>query len=150
MNRVTKYLAAGSIILILTSFIAVSANRVSFSIDISKDLYSYYAPQDTSENDSIDLQYPFREDPNSPFSDVGSTSPLFLRNPSNIRSNIEYDPTTNTYVFSEKVGQLNYRPSTTMSLDEYRRFEMEQAKRDYWAQRRSGESPDMQKQVCSI
>ena len=144
MNRVTKYLAAGNVILILTSFFAVNAERISFSIDFSDEFFSYYAPQDTSDKDSIDLKYPFRKDPSSPFSDVGKTSPLFLRNPSNIRSEIIYDPATNSYVFSEKIGELNYRPSTAMSLDEYRRFEMEQAKRDYWTQRRLGESPDMQ------
>ena len=87
--------------------------------------------------DSVDLRYPFREDPDGNISDPGDISPLFLSNPSNIETNIVYDPVSNTYVFSDKVGRFNYRPSRVMSFDEYRTFEMNQAKSQYWKQRRA-------------
>ena len=90
------------------------------------------------QGDSTDLQYPFREDPNAAFSDAGEISPLYLNNPSNIQSEIVYDPETHSYVFSEKIGSFNYRPSKVMSFDEYRNFEMSQAKKRYWEQRRAG------------
>lgn len=73
---------------------------------------------------------------------MGKTSPLYLHNPSNIRSNIEFDPETGTYVFSEKVGSLNFRNPTYMTFDEYRRYDMQNAKREYWRQRARGENPD--------
>jgi len=96
------------------------------------------------QGDSIDLRYPFREDPDAVFSDVGQASPLFLHNPSNIESEIVYDPKTNSYVFSEKVGRLNYRPSRIMSFDEYRNYELTQSKRQYWNQRRAGDNLETQ------
>ena len=94
--------------------------------------------------DSIDLRYPFREDPDGNISDPGDISPLFLSNPSNIESDIVYDPRTNSYVFSEKVGRFNYRPSRVMSFDEYRTFEMNQATRQYWKQRRGNDNLETQ------
>jgi len=144
LNRVTKYLAACSYILILISFRMVDAEPLRLPYNLA-DLNAFLVlPQDTTESDSIDLKFPFKEDPLSPFSDVGKNSPLFLNNPSNIQSNIVFDPETNTYVFSEKIGSLNYRPNSYMTIDEYREFEQEEAKRDYWVQRRLGESPDLQ------
>jgi len=96
------------------------------------------------QGDSIDLPYPFRADPDVVSSDVGETSPLFLSNPSNIESDIVYDPETNSYVFSEKVGQFNYRPSRVMSFDEYRTYEMARSKKQYWDQRRAGDNLETQ------
>ena len=100
MNKVTKYLAAGSIILI---------NLIS---GINRPFASYYPlyipageihPQlpDSTEQDTVDLKYPFKEDPISLQSDVGINSPLYLRNPSNISSEIVYDAETNSVEFLE-------------------------------------------------
>lgn len=96
------------------------------------------------QQDSIPLRYPFRQDPDAVSSDFGEVSPLYLNNPSNIESEIVYDPETNSYIFSEKVGRFNYRPSRIMSFDEYRNFEMSSSKRRYWEQRRSGDNLETQ------
>ncbi len=96
------------------------------------------------QGDSTNLRYSFREDPGAVVSDVGNISPLYLSNPSNIESDILYDPETNSYVFSEKIGRFNYRPSRVMGFDEYRNFEMSQAKQQYWSQRRAGDNLETQ------
>lgn len=118
----------------------IDAALIFPSLEVIYNPYQLDRLQDPSLQDSIDLKYPFKEDPVMPFSDAGRISPLFLKNPSNVSSEIIYDPETNSYIFSEKVGRLNYRPSTYMTFDEYRQFEMNEAKRDYWQQRRLGES----------
>jgi len=94
--------------------------------------------------DSIDLRYPIREDPDGNITDPGEISPLFLNNPSNIESSIVFDPVTNTYVFSDKIGRFNIRPPRVMSFDEYRSFEMNKAKSQYWKQRRAGDNMETQ------
>ena len=133
-------MAAGSFILLSASSHLIDA---AFFIP-SPELIFFHdqniQPQDPSDKDSVDLKYPFREDPALPFSDAGKISPLFLNNPANVSSDIIYDPKSNSYVFSEKVGSFNYRPATYMTFDEYRQFEMNEATRDYWQQRRLGES----------
>ena len=85
-----------------------------------------------AQTDSIRLQYPFRDEIGYPFSNSGVTSPLYLRNPSNIEQTIVYDPVTGQYVFSEKIGQLNYRPATSMSMKEYMIYDRKTAVSEYW------------------
>ncbi len=120
---------------IKTSFI-ILVFLVAFSFP-GKSKASYYfinpQPGDTLKKDS--LRYPFTDEVRYPFSSSGSYSPLHLGNPSNVNSTIVYDPETGQYVFSEKVGELNFRPPTYMSLDEYREYEEKTAKRNYWIKR---------------
>jgi cell surface protein SprA len=96
------------------------------------------------QGDSINLRYPIRENPGAVSPDEGPSSPLFLKDPSNVESSIVYDPETNSYVFSEKIGRFNYRPSRVMTFDEYRNFDMTQAKKRYWNQRRAGDNVETQ------
>ncbi len=72
-----------------------------------------------------------RPDPARPWEQTKS-SPLFLRNPSNITTRVEYDGRNNQYIIYQKAGSLDYRKPVTMSADEYRRWEFNQAMREYW------------------
>ncbi len=65
-------------------------------------------------------------------------SPLFLRNPSNIKSNVIYDPVKNEYVLYQKVGAFDYRTPVFMTPEEYRKFEYNRAMREYWESRITG------------
>ena len=94
--------------------------------------------------DSTDLQFPLKEDPTNPLPGSILQSPLYLENPSNIQENIIYDPVSNSYIFSEKIGKINIRTPGIMSFDEYRQYEMDQAKKRYWQQRRSGDNIETQ------
>jgi cell surface protein SprA len=60
-----------------------------------------------------------------------------LKNPSNVKSEVEYDPVSNSYLFKYKVGSLDYRTPTSMSLKEYSDYEMKQAVHDYWGEKAS-------------
>ncbi|NJK84942.1 MAG: cell surface protein SprA [Bacteroidales bacterium] len=62
-------------------------------------------------------------------------SPLFLDDPSNVKSSVTFNPETNEYILSKKVGNLDYRPSSVMSFKEFREYEKEVAKRNYWVTR---------------
>jgi cell surface protein SprA len=96
------------------------------------------------------LRYPINEKNNFPFSTSGIISPMLLRQPSNVKQSIVYDPVTNRYVFSEKIGELNYRPPSSMSLSEYRRYEAQKSKTDYWREKmmeESGAGPSFMKNL---
>jgi len=95
-------------------------------------------PSDTTTGTG--LRYPINESNNYPFSTSGVQSPLLLKPPSNISQNIEYDPESGRYVFTEKVGELNYRPPSSMSLDEYRKYEAEKGKANYWREKSLSET----------
>ena len=70
-------------------------------------------------------------DPSYPW-EAKESSPLFLRNPSNITTRVEYDGRNNQYIIYQKAGSLDYRRPVYMSPEEYRRYEFNQAMREYW------------------
>ncbi len=70
-------------------------------------------------------------DPSYPW-EARKSSPLFLTNPSNILTKVEYDGRNNQYIIYQKIGELDYRRPVFMSPDEYRRYEFDQAMREYW------------------
>ncbi len=66
-------------------------------------------------------------------------APLFLDNPSNIKSSVIYDPEKNEYILYQKVGAFDYRTPVHMSPEEFRKYEFGRAMRDYWQSRISGD-----------
>jgi cell surface protein SprA len=88
-----------------------------------------------SQTDTVKLQYPFTDEIRYPFSSSGISSPLYLRNPSNIEQSVVFDPVTGQYVFSEKIGQLNFRPASSMSIQEYMEYDRKTSVKDYWLQK---------------
>ena len=113
MGRIYKYISRGVILAILCIPTLLNA-------------------QDTTKTD---LKYPFNDNPNYTPPNQGYQSPLFLNNPSNIESTVEYDPVTNQYILSRKIGEMSYRSNTYMTLDEYREYNAKQTEKDYWQQR---------------
>ena len=61
-------------------------------------------------------------------------SPLFLKNPPNVRSYVVYDTDKNEYIIYERVGNFNIRTPVYMSPDEFRKYEYRRAMLDYWQQ----------------
>ncbi len=68
-------------------------------------------------------------------------APLFLDNPSNIKSTVVYDPVKNEYVIYQKVGTFDYRTPVHMSPEEFRKYQFNKEMRDYWQSRVSGAEP---------
>ncbi|MCX6332721.1 MAG: cell surface protein SprA [Bacteroidia bacterium] len=90
--------------------------------------------QDTTKKSILKLQ----DDSGIPW-ELQQKSPLFLKNPSNIRESIIYDAEKNEYVIYKKVGSFDYRPPVHMNPEEFRKYEYSRAMRDYWQSRITGE-----------
>jgi cell surface protein SprA len=71
-----------------------------------------------------------------PFSNRTSQSP-FLLSPSNLELNIESDTALN-YTVQEKIGDINYRPATSMSFEEYMEYQDRKVLKDYWKEKSAG------------
>ena len=91
---------------------------------------------DTTLTDTLHNQliYPFREITGNPYLDTLNQSPLFLRNPNNIKKEVIYNPKTNTYEFVTKVGNFEYRTPTTLDFEDYHKLEMKKSIEKYWQQ----------------
>ena len=69
---------------------------------------------------------------------------LYLNDPSNIKTDIVYDPDSNVYNVTQKMGKLNYRPDNYMTQEEYIDYELKKSNRDYWKQRSNAEAMNQQ------
>ena len=124
-----KYLLLLSILtLVLGSNASINEGNI-FSAEM------FFPPDSTNNNDTtINLIYPFNDDNGNPFY-PSDTNPLFLRDPSNVRSIIEYDPATNKYIFKKKIGDFDFRDPTSMRFEEYLKYDLKQSVKDYWRER---------------
>ncbi len=95
----------------------------------------YINPPDTNPPDTT-LPYPFNDNNGNPY-DQNQNGGLYLNNPSNINSGVEYDPETNEYILNNTIGTFNYRQPNYMSLEEYRNYDMDKALREYWQDKTS-------------
>ncbi len=142
MDRTLKYLLFGSAFLLMWFVIscipALSGNLTIPAYEFNNNLIL----QDSTLTDTVpDLRYPFRDDSGDPFQ-AGYKSGLYLNYPSNIERVITYNPETNEYTISEKIGNLDYRSPVTMSLEEFKKWEFDQEVREYWRQRATGNIGD--------
>lgn len=69
-----------------------------------------------------------------PFSNTTTESPLFIKSPNPLKLDVEIDTGFN-YTIYEKIGDLNYRPTTSMSLEEFKKYQDRQIMKSYWKSR---------------
>lgn len=103
------------------------------------DFTMVYLPltADTSNPDTTSLIYQIPQDKSVLYLGTTSQSPFYLRDPKNLINQFVYDPITGQYVFTSKMGDLNYRPTQKIDLKEYRVFEANQALHNYWKKKAS-------------
>ncbi|MEJ8804450.1 T9SS outer membrane translocon Sov/SprA [Pontibacter sp. H249] len=111
-----------------------------FKYTILKNLLS---PQDTVKKDTAYI--PSRRPTfvpsdrrGNPFSTRSSSSPLLLGQPSNLQLNVEFDDTLQQYNITETIGDLNYRPPSSMSLRQFSEWQQREAIRNYWRAKSAG------------
>ncbi len=72
-----------------------------------------------------------------PFSSTLSRSPLLLGDPAGLSLDVEIDTGLN-YTIYEKIGDINYRPTSSMSFEEFSRYQDDKILSDYWRERSLG------------
>ncbi len=100
---------------------------LGFNIAQAKELKVYI--------DSPEVVLPFPiEEHNDPTGNDPQSFDLGL--PSNVTTTVEYDPETGTYIFTETIGEnINYRPPSMMTLEEYLKYMQQKEMEDYWKER---------------
>ena len=72
-----------------------------------------------------------------PFSNRMSPTPLQLSDPSSIDLQVEYDSGIN-YTVYERIGDVNFRPMSTMSFEEYDAYNDKEIVDEYFKERSAG------------
>jgi cell surface protein SprA len=107
--------------------------------------FSVSTPDSLRRGDSTSLRYPFGDETVMPGS--GKESPIYLKNPANIKTNVEYDPATRQYYYNYKIGETVYRIPTTLSFDEFQNQDMQSMINQYWKERSEAATMDNAKGI---
>lgn len=119
---------------LLVGSASLFAEPFSFSLPVS---WLTLAP-DTTVSDTSRLRYPFDDETTM----SQNTNKLYLKNPSNVKVDIVYDPVTRQYYKTYKIGNMDYRIPTTMSFEEYQEMDMQSIMSSYWKDRADAASMD--------
>ncbi|MDP1621034.1 MAG: cell surface protein SprA [Bacteroidales bacterium] len=108
--------------------------------------FLFIAPPDSlKKGESGSLPYPFGDETVIP--GPGKENSIYLKNPSNVKTQVEYDPTTRQYYYIYKIGETVYRIPTTLSFEEYQDEDMKSMIDRYWKERSEAASMDNSKGV---
>lgn len=95
----------------------------------------YKLPVDSPITDDPELPFEFPDNSGKP-PQLDPKSKLYLDNPSNVKTEVEYNPKTGTYDIKQKIGDdIDYRPETYMNMKEYQDYMYKKSMRDYWRSR---------------
>ncbi len=105
--------------------------------NFSGNIFTYHfecrADSDTLQNNG--LAYPFTDQ-------SGEVNPLYapdggmrLSNPSNVKTDVEYNTVTGQYDIYQKIDNMDYRIPTEMDSDQYEEYMWRQAEKNYFKQK---------------
>ena len=69
--------------------------------------------------DSDSLRYPFHDYHADPYSEPHHDNGMYLHDPANIKTDVQYDPEGNQYNINQNMGTLFYRNPSYMSFDDF-------------------------------
>jgi cell surface protein SprA len=112
--------------------VAVSAQQTQDSTRRATD--SSRRGTDTTSRPGDTMHFPLHDRRGDPFTNR-NRNPFDLKDPSNIRDSIEYDPVTKHYYIVEKIGNQYYRKPTYLTFDELMMMQSQQSEDDYFRKR---------------
>ncbi len=135
---VTKYigvgvLSVGLLSLIVSSDAKVSSYRHAAQIDAELP----FAEADTPV---VKLPFNFQDQSTGDPLNYPNAGGLRLNNPSNVKTDVEYNPVTGNYDINQTMGGSNFRPPTYMDNEEYQNYMFKKQVKKYWNSRTDAES----------
>lgn len=103
-----------------------SAPIVDFEI---QDVNSPVVEKDTMK------KFPIKKYTQNTFEDIEQSYPMDSKQPENVKSVVEYNPKTGTYVFKIQVGDMEIATPYLMTENEYRNYSAQKEIRDYWKEK---------------
>lgn len=95
---------------------------------------------DSTQRDTVfKLRYPIPFLNGFPSALSTGHSPLYLKDPKNLTSTIDYDPDNNDYKFQQKLGNKNFGDPYFMTPAQYMKYDFTRSVKEYWKQRVGGE-----------
>ncbi len=115
---------------------------VYFGIFLSSTVGFVYASAETRSNalkqqDSVQQHFPVKKLVQDTYEDITATYPLDAPVPSNIKTEIEYDPSTASYILRTYLGNIEIATPFRMTEQEYLDYSGRQEMQRYWYEKNS-------------
>jgi hypothetical protein len=139
LNKTIRHIFTGTFILLAGAYFYSSQATISlFQNNVAQETDSSLFVDTLANTKATGPQFKLKTDPIYPTSELKPSEGIQLKQPSNLRSDVDYDPVSRRYIFTNKLGNINYRPSTSMSMSEFKKYELKRSIRDYWETQANG------------
>lgn len=144
LRNIVKYIVL--VFALLFCFVAKSLaaeiNMSLFLIQRDSSIVNKLSPfNNTNKRTGKDtLKYNFHDDDDSQVYGSKIYSPLYMKDPANVKTTIVYDPITKTYILKKTIGSMNYRRPLVMTKEQYETYKLETSVSDYWMERNNTEN----------
>ena len=108
--------------ILLVAILASTALLSARNSGVRVDNYDSFSPWVADSTDPDSLRYPY----------VPSGGGLFLKDPSNIKEHVTYDPELNMYVITRKIGDVVIGLPRYLTPEEYRESIFQEQSAGYW------------------
>jgi cell surface protein SprA len=142
-KSILKYTIIAGVSIALLSVIVTTDASISSYNPALHSANNNFVVVDTPET-PVNLPYNFNDQSTGDPLNYPNSGGLMLNNPSNISTNVEYDPTTGNYNINQTMGGMNYRPPTYMESEEYQDYQFKQQVKKYWSSRSHAETQNNQ------
>jgi cell surface protein SprA len=130
---------------VIVSFLVWASDSGAVGGASRKNFYNWsrYLPDDTTVTDTAYVKsrrptYKPKDRRSDPFSERTKESPLLLGPPANIKLDVTLDDSLKRFDIRERMGEIDYRNPTTMTFEEYSRYQQQQSIRNYWRAKSEG------------
>lgn len=151
LSRSTHLLFCSILLCVVISFNGKHLYGYSYELNAAlfQEVQEKVQKQDTIPKDSIKADslvkyqptkrptFQFQDRYGDPFSSQQTQSPFQLNNPSDLSLDVEIDTALN-YTIYEKIGDEYFRPTSSMSFEEFSRYQDDKLLNDYWKERSLG------------
>lgn len=132
-KKIVKYILWTFLLLFGIGLYSLNADYLSYTA-VLPEVEELEMPDDT-----IPPRYPVAKTTPEAYEDIVRQSPADLHDPENVRTTIDYDLRTNTYVVRTKLGDMVIGTPMTLTPEEYQDYSMQQSLRSYFRQKNEEE-----------
>ena len=132
-RRLFKYSIWIAILLFGVGLYSLNADYSAYTSSLP-ELELFEAPEDT-----LPPRYPVAKTTPQEYQDIVKRSPADLRSPENVKTTIEYDLRSNTYIVKTKLGDMEIGTPMSLTPEEYQDYSMQQSLRSYFRQKNEEE-----------
>ncbi len=132
LNGILKVFVFGTASMALMGVVLSSnSNKPLF-----KPIYNVSGKITSLQVDTPQTQLPYNfKDNNGGQPQFDDKSKLYLNTPSNVKTDVTYDPKTGNYDVSQKMGDIKYRPDTYIESEDYQNYMFKKSVGEYWRTR---------------